>query len=252
MSLLGEVNHRSLGRYGLLSVVAILAFNSLTVAVLRQVVDSFAQTSVVTSTPNNHTSPPLKKSSEKLGPPLITLGAPTEVAPQGPLEQQNSLYENPQYGFAIQYPSNWKVVEGNASESVVVAAFSSPLESNFDIFAENFVIGVQNLPTGTSVNEYGRSAVDLLQSRPDFNLIESPVSTTFGGLPAQKIEFNMTLPSERAIATNTTKIQGIQVWTINEDSAYVVSFAAAQDTFSKHLPAIEQIIDTFRIKDATQ
>ena len=229
MKSLGEVNYHSLGQYGLMSVVAILAFNSLTVVLLPQVVNSFAQMSAVTSTPVNHTSPPLKKSSEKLSPPLITLIAPTDVAPQGPLEQQNSLYENPHLGFAIQYPSNWKVAEGNLSKTVVVVAFSSPLESNFDTFAENFAIGVQQLPAGTTVDEYGQSAVEVLQSRPDFKLIESPVSLTFGGLPAQKIEFNMMLPSERAIATNTTEIQGIQVWTIKDDAAYVVSFAASTE-----------------------
>ena len=250
----GELNYCSLGRHGLLLVVIIASY-SLTVIIQPQVVGSFPQMSSVIYTPLNHTSPPFIGSSQELGPPMIMLGAPAEVAPQEPLPQQNSLYENPQYGFAIQYPSNWQVEEGNASGTAVVAAISSPLENNFDTFAENFAIGIQNLRTGTSLDDYGQAAVALLKSQPpgsDFELTDSPVSTTLGGLPAQKIEYTMTSPSDRAITTNPTKIQGIQVWTINDDSAYVVSFAAAEDQFSSYLPTIQKIIDTFRITNSTQ
>ena len=81
------------------------------------------------------------------------LGASVEVESQRPLHQQYSVYENPQYGFIIQYPSNWQVEEGNASGTAVVAAFSSPFESNFDTFAENFAIGVEDHPGGISLDE---------------------------------------------------------------------------------------------------
>ena len=41
----------------------------------------------------------------------------------------------------------------------------------------------------------------------------------------------MTLPSERAITTNPIKIQGIQIWTINDGSCICCFFRSAEDRF---------------------
>ena len=79
-----------------------------------------------TSTPLNQTSTPLNQtstlpveSSAKLGPPLITLGAPTKGTPLGSQPSTNNFvqYENPTYRYTIQYPSNWQVEEDLDSET---------------------------------------------------------------------------------------------------------------------------------------
>ena len=139
-------------------------------------------------------------------------------------------------------------------ERAMVVAFFSPLEVNSDAFAENFNIGVEYPTTAISLDKYGQAAVALLKSQPpgsDFELTEGPVSTTFGGLPAQKIEYATALPGNES-ARSVTKIRGMQVWTINDDSIYTFSFGAELDKFSSYLPTIEKIINTFRITNSTQ
>jgi hypothetical protein len=190
-------------------------------------------------------------SSERLGPPLISSGVPTQETPEGSQQQQQqySLYENPQNNFSIEYPSDWQVEERRAG---VVATFSSRFETNFDPFAANFAIGVENLTAGNSLDNYTRSVVALLQSQPpgpDFNFTGGPMPTTFGGLPAQRIGFTVTAPNERGLGSES-RLDGVQIWTIDNGTAYVLSFAAEQNKFSSYLPVIEHIIDTFRITRA--
>ena len=202
-----------------------------------------------TSTSLNQTSTPANQ-----GPPLITLGIP--ATPLAPITNNFAQYESPTYRFTIQYPHDWRVEEGLESETAAVVAFFSPLEwwNTFDTFAENFNIAVGNIPTGTSLDDYGQAAVSLLQFQPpdsDFELIGVPASTTFGGLPAQEIGYTTTLPNNESNSTKT-KIQGMQLWTINDNYVYTFSFGAEQGKFSSYLPTIQKIIDTFRITNSTQ
>jgi serine/threonine-protein kinase len=177
---------------------------------------------------------------------MITAGG---VPGQGPEQQQQqySLYENPQHNFSIQYPSDWTVRQGGGAG--VIATFSSPTESNFDPFTANLVIGVENVTSGASLDNYTRTVVSLLQSQPpgaDFNLTGSPVATTFGGIPAQRMGFTMSVPNERSL-TSETNVEGVQVWTVDNNTAYVLSFAAEQDKLAGYVPVIEHILETFQI-----
>jgi hypothetical protein len=194
------------------------------------------------------------KLTKEVGLPLTDFGIPAAQATTSETRQQeNSVYENPSHGFSIEYPSDWRVDEGNASGTGVIAVFTSPLESDFDTFAENLAIGVQSLPNGTSLEDYGRSAVALLQSEPGFELIRNATATTFGDLPAQEIEYTLEIPNESEVSTtNTMTIQGLQVWTIREGSAYVLSFASEQDEFSANFSDIEQVIGTFRLTNTEE
>jgi hypothetical protein len=58
--------------------------------------------------------------------------------------------------------------------------------------------------------------------------------------------FSMTVPNERSLSSETS-LEGLQVWTVDNNAAYVLSFAAEQDKFASYLPTLEHIIDTFRL-----
>lgn len=197
-------------------------------------ISSSSQDSSPLSSPHNQTS-------ERLGPPLITSGASAQRA------QNYSLYQSAQHNFSIEYPSDWSLREGGRAG--VVAAFSSSFEDDLDPFAANFAIGVENLTSGTSLDNYTRSVVALLQSRPpaaNFSFTGHLISTMFGGLPAQRVGFILTVPSESSFSPETT-ITGEQIWTIDNDTAYVLSFAAEQNKSTSYSPVMEHILDSFRI-----
>jgi hypothetical protein len=218
---------------------------------------SFALTPSVTSiSTRDQTSTLAIASSLEPGPPLVVLG--NQGAPGGqknlstasrPLDENFVLYENPSYGFSIQYPSGWIVRDRGVSGGNVFVEFFSPTEAGSDTFFDNFNVGVQNLSDITSLDEYGRSVVSLLQSQPPgpgFELTQQPTSATLGDFPAQKIEYNMVLQNESAPALRTN-LHGLQVWTIHGNSVFVFSFVGEQDKFAIYQPLIEHILGTFRI-----
>ena len=147
MKFISEIDYRRIDWYTL-SVAAV------TVLLIFLIVaggpsTSFAQKSPAKPTALYQASTLSMMSSERLGPPLITSEAPEpqeETAPRGLQQQQQySLYDNPQHNFSIEYPSDWQVEERRAG---VVATFSSHFETNFDPFAANFAIGVEDLTAG--------------------------------------------------------------------------------------------------------
>jgi serine/threonine-protein kinase len=210
---------------------------------------------ILVSSNDQTTSTLAKPPSREPGPPLVAFG--NQDAPGG---QQNLssisrtadeinfvLYENPSYGFSIQYPSDWVVRDRGVSGGNVFVEFFSPIETEGNTFVDNFNVGVQNLSGVISLDEYGQSVVSLLNSRPpgpDFKLTQQPTSTTLGGFPAQKIEYTMVLQNESAPVPRTA-LHGMQVWTINDDSIFVLSFVAEQNRFALYQPIIEHIIRTF-------
>ena len=207
-------------------------------------------------TTHNENSTPSISTSKEPGPPLVTLG--NQGTPSGqqnqstvtsPLDENNFvLYENPRYGFSIQYPSGWLVRDRGASGGNVFVEFFSP-QTEGNTFVDNFNVGVQNLSGVISLDEYGQSVVNLLNSRPpgpDFRLTQQPTNTTLGGLPAQKIEYAMVLQNESAPVVRTS-LHGMQAWTINDDSIFVLSFVAEQNRFALYQPIIEHVIRTFRM-----
>jgi hypothetical protein len=236
-------------RYGLPLAATITLFGFLILT--GGLISSSARISSSVSSALDPTYAPSRVSSHGVSPPLVTSGIsePQQRTLPGPPAQQAQqylLYESPQYGFSIQYPSDWQVREGEAG---VIVTFTSPLESNFDPFTANVAIGIENIATGTSLDNYSKSILELLQSQPpgqDFKITKSPISTTLGGIPAQRIGFTVKAPSERSFNSEST-LEGVQVWTIEGNYGYVLSFASEQDRFSGYMPVVEHIIDSFRI-----
>ena len=215
-------------------------------------ISSSAQISSPLSSALNETSTVPPESSERLTPPLFPSQTQGQGTPLGLQEQGYSMYKSSQHGFSIQYPSDWQVRESEAGGGVMTS-FTSPIESNFDPFHANFVIGVENLTSGTSLDNYTNSIVELLQSQPpgqDFKLTEGPISTTVGGLPAKRIGFTVTLSNETS-SNSESNLQGVHFWTVQGDHGYAISFAAEQDKFSSYRPVMNHIIDTFRISGTT-
>jgi hypothetical protein len=204
-----------------------------------------AQNSSVSSSALNQQSVPPLVSPEGLAPPLVPSERSGQETHEEPQQQQYSLYESPQHNFSIEYPLDWQAREGRAG---VVATFSSRFESDFDPFAANFAIGVENLTAGNSLDNYTRSVVSLLQSEPpgpNFTLRDGPISI-FGGFPAQSVVFTVTSPNERGLGLKPI-LEGVQIWTVHDNFAYILSFAAEQDKFSRYAPIMEHIIESFRI-----
>ena len=153
-------------------------------------------------------------------------------------------YENNKYAIRIQYPSDWEKLEFSQRGSTldIVVIFRSPPENSSDTKLENLLIQVGNLPfENIPLDQVVSASINnLKQSLIDFELVELNATTLSGNNPAHK-----------AVYTNREgedKHKTMQILSIKEDKAYLLTYSAEERKYSDYLPTIEKMIDSFEIR----
>ena len=154
-------------------------------------------------------------------------------------------YQSHTYGFKIQYPSNWEKLEftqGIEEEHRnIVVNFLSPAGGASNAFREYLIIEVRNLTSqDTSLGQYIDTQIKLRQALPNFSLSESTPTSLTGGYPAHKIIYTYSNP-----IVGITK--AMDILTIKSDKLYFLSYNADAVKYSKYLPIIQKVIDSFQI-----
>ncbi len=147
-------------------------------------------------------------------------------------------YENPELGISIQYPSDWEKIV-NLDKFVT---FTAPPKTDTRIYPAALGLKVQKLSPQNNITLQEITKVqmsDLKRSNPDLKVLES-TSTTFAGKPAYKIVFS-------AIDNKEVERKAMQVWTVIGNKAFLITYKAEPDKFSRYLPTIERMIDSFKV-----
>jgi eukaryotic-like serine/threonine-protein kinase len=149
-------------------------------------------------------------------------------------------YSDPILGIKIEYPAGWT----QELEGAGLVTFTANLESgDLNTYPAAVGIKVQNLVSSKniSLNEITKIQIkDLKQSHPDFKLIESTESMLAGNNMAHKIVFTATDDSEH-------QRKAMQIWTLKGDKVYLITYKAEPEMYSKYLPTIQKMIDSFQI-----
>jgi hypothetical protein len=158
-------------------------------------------------------------------------------------------YENTTYGIRIQYPVIWQVGEPNQTSQdnvKTIVAFRSPKDRISDTIAESVIIGVENLPPEENISLDAYSTLQiagLTQFSTDFDL-EQSTPIVLAGSPGHKIVYSETVQQH--------PIKTMQVWTIKDNKAYIISFAGEEAKLSNYLPTIQKMIDSFEFINSTR
>ena len=146
-------------------------------------------------------------------------------------------YHDSTLGIKIEYPAGW--IQELHRGSLVT--FLASLESDSNTYPAGLGIKVQNLASkNISLNEITKVQIkNLTQNHPDFKLIESTGSMLAGNL-AHKIVFNATDNKEH-------ERKAMQIWTLKGDKAYLITYKAEPGKYSKYLPIIQKMLDSFQI-----
>jgi hypothetical protein len=153
-------------------------------------------------------------------------------------------YENYTYAIRIQYPFDWEILEpsqrGNSSLNIIVV-FRSPPENSSDTKVETLLIQVGNLPfENIPLDEVVSASINnLKQSLIDFELVELNATTLSGNNPAHKVVYTN--------REGEDKHKTMQILSIKEDKAYLLTYSAEERKYSDYLPTIEKMIDSFEI-----
>lgn len=156
-------------------------------------------------------------------------------------------YENSNYRFKIQYPSNWEKVEFSPgikeSGRSIIVNFISPQETFSDLFREYLIIEVQDHPSNAiSLDQYTSQQIDTYKkSLPRFAVIESNASTA--------TYTNVDHPSHKIVYSYSDSIVGkaevMEIDIIEGNRLYSLSYHADATKYSSYLPVIEKMIKSF-------
>jgi hypothetical protein len=125
-------------------------------------------------------------------------------------------YSNPNLRFSLEYPSEWEKDES--------LTFVSPQGGIGNRTPEVISITTEVLPTSDfGLDSYTEAALGQVESFQNFRLLNSS-STTLAGLPAHMILYTFTDESQ-------TPLENLQVWTIKDGIAYVITYGGTPEEF---------------------
>jgi hypothetical protein len=153
-------------------------------------------------------------------------------------QEQFLTYEDITTGISIQFPSNWEK-SVNLNNFVT---FRAPPETDTRVYPAALGLKIQELTSqNVPLQEVTKVQMsELKKTNPDLKISESS-STTLAGKPAHKVVFSAT-------DNNQVKRKALQLWTVVDNKAILVTYKAQPDKYSSYLPTIEKMINSFQIK----
>src|ERR671922_2863573 len=129
----------------------------------------------------------------------------------------------------IQYPSDWRRLDLSFLQDSADINFYSLSDTSL---AKNLKIQVNNLPFhNMTLEEYTNTQINPIEE----NLLESS-TTTLADIPGYKIVFS-----------NIEGLKTMQVWTVKDNKAYIITYVAKEEDYEKDLQIAQKIIDSFEI-----
>lgn len=145
-------------------------------------------------------------------------------------------YENSDYGIELEYPKNWSMQkEEDFLKPGVV--FLSPPENDADDFQEKVKVVIENLPQPLSLKEYTEQAIKQIEASNE--IIEPAKVTNFANKEGRKIIYQ----------ENKGNIKRQEVWMLDNQKAYIATYAAEEEKFNKFLKQADKIVQSIIINE---
>jgi eukaryotic-like serine/threonine-protein kinase len=145
-------------------------------------------------------------------------------------------YQDNSLGLRIDYPAGW-IHELHAGGLVT---FLPSLEGSSNTYPAGLGITVEHLKSkNMRLSDITKIQIkNLTQNHSDFRLLESTEFRVAGNI-ANKIVFTATdsMNHER---------KAMQIWTLNGDKAYLITYKAEPGQYSNYLPTIQKMVDSIQ------
>lgn len=206
----------------------------------------------ITSTADNMTSKEVTSPLEDTTP-SIQSALPSNVTSENVnnngTEMNLRTYESRVFGIKIQYPDSWSArgYSYNKAGNNTVVGFYSPsktasqlgnisgVSGQFIPYLDIFVFDSKNMSLDKVIN--GR--INRIQNTTDIILDTKPF-TLKGNQPAHMLVYT-------TITGGDEFFEKMQVYTITSNKVYLLTFTAQEALFSKYLPVVQNMIDSFEI-----
>jgi hypothetical protein len=155
-------------------------------------------------------------------------------------------YENKDYNITIDYPSKWKNSENNLAQNQIVIFSAPEVEekessvSTIIYIPARVVLASQQTPSNNmTLENFTNYFIDSAYSSPDEYKIINTSKTTLAGNEA--VELLM----YEYVDDKTSKVMRV-ISLFDNDTAYMIKYIAEPGKFSKYLPIVQQMIDSFQ------
>ncbi|MBD2436609.1 serine/threonine-protein kinase [Nostoc sp. FACHB-110] len=142
------------------------------------------------------------------------------------------------HGVKIKYPDNWAMEETPNAVTQDLVTFLSPKQSETDNFSEILTIRIE--PLNSTLNESKNLFIQEVKNTVDNAQIESSGETTLANKRANQLVFTGT--------NDGNKLKSLQVWTLYNDNAYIITYTAKIEDYDQFLPLAEKMIQSFVIE----
>jgi hypothetical protein len=166
------------------------------------------------------------------------------LLPQNIIAQAEFLaYQNNDFGFSIQYPSNWKKEEEYTSKSSnvnIVVSFAKQNGSRINTEADLYIRTEDFLGKNVSLEEFAqfqKAYTSSLLAVSSFNESKAII----GNKPAWQLEYIF-----KGIGGITR--HGLNSLMINDNIGYSLVFSTDQKSFDRYFPIAQKMIDSFHIR----
>jgi hypothetical protein len=157
-------------------------------------------------------------------------------------------YINPVFGFRMQYPSNWTVIESEynpAANNTVVGFFAqsktaselgniSGVSGSFVPYLDVYTFDSKNFSLSRIVN----STISNLQPQENFVIYESRPEVFGGNLSGHVLLYD-------TIIGDGEHFRKLQSFTILDGKVFVITYTAQQALFPNYLSAVHKMVESF-------
>ncbi|WP_414577664.1 protein kinase domain-containing protein [Anabaena sp. CCY 9402-a] len=158
---------------------------------------------------------------------------------QGITPKENLLiYENANAGVKIKYPQAWERQDIQNILTQELVTFLSPPENDADKFQEKLTINVGDFP-GTLDESKDVFIKEIQNTVSEANIVNTSTAT-LANKRANQLVFTG--------KNGKNRLKNLQVWTLKDNQAYVITYTAVIDDYDKFLPIAEKMIQSFQIE----
>jgi eukaryotic-like serine/threonine-protein kinase len=161
-------------------------------------------------------------------------------------------YTNPKYGFSLLYPIAWVNEEIDPGLNLTFLMTFDPPASEFGEFVF-FYIAVKNLTDDTSLKQFTDQEISMLKRPPAAAfptedtgaklILESQPTTIAGNMQAHKVVYI------EKVSGTLSKI--MEIYAVNRDKGYILSYFVAADAYEKYLPTFEKMVDSLNLTSSS-
>jgi len=151
-------------------------------------------------------------------------------------------YTNDDYQFSLQYPETWSERQIDDPITGEIAVFTSPKETDTDVFAEKVYLAVEYLSSEPiDLEQYSQTVLERIKQSEDSSIeLYEDFKTTIDQSPARTVIYSR--------QQGSLQLRQMESFTIKNNQVYIAIYTAESDKFAKFYPTVEKIIDSWEIQ----